>query len=128
MPVPVSAMAKGELEALLVTVAVPERVPTLAGAKTTLKLVDWLAASVSGSVVPVEVNPVPVTLTLEMVTLEFPVLVRVTVWVELVPVVTLPKLSDVEEAESWRTGATLVPDNGITNGELGELFVSDKLA
>lgn len=76
---PESAIDNGELEALLTTVAVPVSAPALVGAKATLKLVDWLAARVSGNVMPDEENPVPVTLTLERLTLEFPVLVNVTV-------------------------------------------------
>lgn len=125
---PDRAMDNGEFEALLTTVAVPVNAPALLGAKATVKLVDWLAARVSGSVIPDEENPVPVTLTLERVTLEFPVLVNVTACVELDPVVTLPKLSEVAEAESCRTEATLVPDNGMVSGEVGELFVNARLA
>lgn len=41
---------------------------------------------------------------------------------------TLPKLRDVVEAESCRTEAMLVPDKGIVSGEVGELFVSARLA
>jgi len=77
--VPERATDNGEFEALLTTVTVPVSAPVLVGAKITLKLVDWPAASVSGSVMPEEENPVPATLMLERVTLEFPVLVKVTV-------------------------------------------------
>ena len=68
------------------------------------------------------------TVKLERETLLFPEFVTVTVCVVLVPVVVLPKLSEVGEAESCKTGATLVPLNVTTNGELGELFTSERFA
>lgn len=50
----------GELDALLVTVKVPEKLPVVVGAKATLKEVDCPAESVSGSPRPVTVNPLPI--------------------------------------------------------------------
>ena len=44
-----------------VIVAVPEALPADAGAKVTLKVVLWPAASVRGVVMPLSVKPVPVT-------------------------------------------------------------------
>ena len=93
-------MTKGELEALLVTVAVPERVPALAGSKTTLNAADCFAARVRGKVIPDEENPEPPTAMFETVTPALPVFVRVTVCVLLVLSVVLPKVTDVGEAES----------------------------
>lgn len=127
-PVPLKLMTKGELEALLVTVAVPERVPALAGSKTTLNEADWFAASVRGRLTPDEENPEPLTAIAETVTPALPVFVSVTVCVLLVLSVVLPKVTDVGEAESWRTEATLVPAKATTMGEVGELFMSERFA
>jgi hypothetical protein len=113
---------------LLVTVALPVRLPVLVGSKTTLKDVDCPAASVMGRATPEAENPVPLAAIFEMLTLVLPVFVNVTVCVVLELVVTLPKPTDVGEAESCRTGATLVPDKATTTAEVGELFVSDRLA
>ena len=85
---------------MLKTVALPGRLPTEAGAKVTLKEVDCPAARLSGSAIPPVLKPAPLALTCEMETLEFPVLEIVTVCMALVPVVRLPKLSDVGDAES----------------------------
>jgi hypothetical protein len=56
-PDPESEMAKGELVALLVTVALPERLPVLVGANVTLKEVDCPAARVTGRAKPAALNP-----------------------------------------------------------------------
>ncbi len=50
-----------------------------AGAKATLKLLDWPTARVSGKVSPLRLNPAPLTVADEMVRLAVPELVRVTV-------------------------------------------------
>jgi len=98
--VPVKATARGELAALLTTEAVPVSVPAVVGAKTTPNDVVCPAASVKGSEMVVGLNPVPVMPILEMVTLELPVLERVTVCVAEVPSVRLPKLRAAGEADS----------------------------
>ncbi len=72
-------MTNGELEALLVTVAVPERVPALAGSKTTLNAADCLAARVRRRLIPDEENPEPLTAMFVTVTPTLPEFVRVTV-------------------------------------------------
>ena len=113
---------------MLVTFTLPVRLPALVGSKTTLKDVDCPAASVIGRVIPEVEKPVPLAAMPEMLTLALPVFVTVTVWLVLVLVVTLPKFNDVGEAASVTTGATLLPDNATTTGDVGELFVSDRLA
>ena len=52
MLVPDSVTVVGELEALLVTVTVPESVPEAAGAKITLNVVDCPAARETGREMP----------------------------------------------------------------------------
>jgi hypothetical protein len=126
--VPVRATVSGELVAVLVTVAVPVRVVAEVGAKTTLKEVDCPAARVRGRDRLAGVNPVPDTAMLETVMLELPEFVRVTDFVEVVPVVKLPKLRLLGEAESCSTEATLEPETGTTSGEVGELFTRERFA
>lgn len=97
---PVREIAAGEFVALLTTVTLPERLPVEVGAKVTLKEVDCPAARLKGSVIPVVLNPAPFSPICEMETLEVPVLDIVTLFMALDPVATLPKLSDVGDAES----------------------------
>jgi hypothetical protein len=125
--VPESAIASGELAALLTTVMLPARLPVAVGANATLKEVDWPAARVKGSAIPVVLNPAPLSVICEMETLEFPEFDSVTLCVALVPVVRLPKLSDVGEAESCRVVEIPVPLRGTTNGEFGVLLISATL-
>lgn len=91
-PVPDRATTAGEFEAVLTTETLPVALPTLVGAKTTLKLVFCPAARVSGDKEPLRRNPVPLTVAEETLTLPLPVLLRTTGKVLLLPVVTFPKL------------------------------------
>jgi hypothetical protein len=78
-PVPLRGMAAGEFGALLTRETLPVKLPVAAGAKATLKLLDWPTARVSGKVSPLRLNPAPLTVADEMVRLAVPELVRVTV-------------------------------------------------
>jgi len=78
-PVPLRAMVAGEFGALLTSETLPVKLPVAAGAKATLKLLDWPTARVSGKVSPLRLNPAPLTVAEEMVRLAVPELVRVTV-------------------------------------------------
>lgn len=60
VPDPDRETVVGEFAALLVTVTVPEKLPVVVGAKTTLKAVDCPAESVRGRAKPVRLNPTPV--------------------------------------------------------------------
>jgi hypothetical protein len=105
-------------------VTLPERLAAVAGANITLNVVDCPAARASGTVKPATLNPVPLSLICETVTLEFPVFVTLTLCVVLVPVAMLPKLSDTGLAVSCSAGATPMPASATTSGELGALFTS----
>ena len=70
-------------------------------------------------------NPVPVALSWLMVTLPFPVLVKVTACVLLVPTVTFPKPIEMGEAASCRV--TPVPERAIEVGELEALLMTERL-
>jgi len=62
-PVPDRAIVSVGLEAFEVTVTVPVAAAAVVGANVTLKLALWPAAKVTGAVIPLRVNPVPVMLT-----------------------------------------------------------------
>ena len=122
-PVPERETVVGELVALLVMETLPETLPAAVGANAIEKEVDWPAARVTGSERPLTVKPLPVTLSCDRETLPLPVFVRVTLCVALVvPVLTLPKLSEVGEAESCNTCATPVPDKDTARDGVGELL------
>ena len=55
----------------------PLAAPAEDGVKVTVKLALWPAVSVTGVVIPLMLNPVPVIATLEIVTLTPPVFVTV---------------------------------------------------
>lgn len=76
-PEPDILMLKVAFDAFEVMVMLPLVFPAEAGANVTVKVVLWLAAKVSGAVMPLSVNPVPLMLTLEIMTLVPPVLVTV---------------------------------------------------
>jgi len=124
VPVPVREIVAGELVALLTTVTLPARLPVEVGAKLTVNDVDWPAARLNGSVIPLVLKPVPVALICEMETLEFPVFEIATLCVALEPVARFPKLSDAGDAESCSVVAKPVPLSGTTSDEFGALLTS----
>src|SRR5579859_1940395 len=77
-PVPVRVFVAGEFQALLVTLTLPVALPTTAGAKVTLTLAVCPGDKISPVTPPPALNPAPETVTVEIVTLKFPTLVRVT--------------------------------------------------
>ena len=78
----------------------------------------------SGRLRPVTEKPVPVTPSFDNETLAFPVFVSVTVSATLAPVVTLPKLNELGEADKVRTGATPLPDRAAEAVGVAELLIS----
>ena len=90
-PEPDKLIVVGELVALLVTVTAPETPPVPDGANVTFKTVFCPGPRMIPDA-PVALKPGPETLTLEMVALELPELVKVVLKVLLVPMVTLPKV------------------------------------
>jgi hypothetical protein len=112
MPAPDTKIANGELVALLVTATLPLTLPTLVGANLTVTVVDWPGFRVTFAP-PLADTPVPLNERPKIVTLEFPVSVKVTVAEELLPTVTFPKFSVVALAEITREPDTPVPVTGI---------------
>jgi hypothetical protein len=125
MPVPLREIVSGEVGALLTTVIDPVTLPAALGAKTALNVAALPAAMVTGAVIPVVLNPAPVTVTEEIVTVAVPPFVRLTVCELLVPVVTLPKGALVGVAAN--SGCVPVPLNVIVVGELGALLTIEML-
>lgn len=119
-PVPESEILVGELLALLVTEMLPVRVPAPVGAKLVLMLVLIPGFRVNGNEDPVNVNPAPVTVAREIVTLLVPLFLIITVFVLRLPTVTSPKLSepglklsDVTAAAFWATQETMMKIKAI---------------
>lgn len=79
-------------EALPPAVIVPLAEPLVCGVKTTLKLVLCPGLKVSGRVRPLIWKPAPLTVACEMVRLDAPEFVKVSVFVALSPTFTLPKV------------------------------------
>lgn len=100
MPVPLNEITAGELAAVLTTLILPNAVPAAVGAKPAVSARLCPAARVTAPKNPVTLNPVPVAVTCEMLTLPVPVFFSVTLCTALVPVKWLPKLNDTGAAES----------------------------
>lgn len=86
--VPLVEIATGELPALLTSEIEPLTVPAEVGVNTMLKAVFWLGAIFVGKVKPEVLNPAPVTLAAEIVTVAVPVFCSVIVCELLEPVAT----------------------------------------
>jgi len=74
---------------------------------------------------PLALKPAPLTLTLEMVTFELPLLVSVTFCEMPVPSVSTPKLMLVGLAPRRWVAETPLPLNEIASGEVGPLLTKD---
>lgn len=105
-----------------VTVILPLTVSAAVGLNFTLMVCVFPAASVKGRVIPVSVTSFAATVTFEIVRLEFPLLVSVTVFVLELPATTFPKLNPVGFAESVTVEATPVPLKEIVAGEFAALL------
>lgn len=76
MPVPDRGRLRFGLEASDAIVTLPLALPDALGVNVTVNVVFCPAARVSGAVIPLMVNAVPLMATCEIVTLEPPILVR----------------------------------------------------
>lgn len=100
VPVPLSAIARGEPAALLVMATLPVTAPAVVGANFTVNEVFCPALIVTGAVNPLMLNPVPEALAAEIVTLAVPVFVNVTGTEPALPSNRLPKAMLAGLAES----------------------------
>jgi hypothetical protein len=124
-PVPLNAIVRGELGALLVSEIEPVALPAVLGAKTALNVAFEPVGIVSGVVRPVMLKPVPVTVAREITTLAVPPFERLIVCELLFPVETFPKAAVPGTAPScaWLP----VPLKAMVNGELGALLAMEML-
>jgi hypothetical protein len=123
-PVPDSVIAAGEFVASLAMLTLPFTSPAAAGANCAVMVTDWFGVSISPEVTPLSLYPVPDTVTLEIVTFEFPLLVSVVVNELLLPTLTLPNARLDVLSPRTRVAATPVPLSEIVVGELGALLTS----
>jgi hypothetical protein len=91
-PVPLRVIVDGEFVASLVTITLPGMSPVPAGAKVTFRVAVCPGVKIRPDETPPAVYPAPEMVTFEIVTLEFPLLVRMTGRVLLLPILTLEKL------------------------------------
>lgn len=91
-PVPERDTDSGEFEALLLMITLPVTGVELAGANITFRVPEAPGARMSPAEIPFALKPVPVTVTVEIVTLEAPELVTVVLCVLLLPTFTFGKL------------------------------------
>jgi hypothetical protein len=115
----------GEFVALLTTDTLPVTLPAAVGANATFSVIDWLGVRTVPEVTPLALNPVPVAVTLEIVTFEFPLFVSVALNELLFPTFTFPKFKLVGFAPSRKVGATPIPLRAMFVGELGALLTSE---
>jgi hypothetical protein len=109
-PVPLTAIANGEVAPSFAILNPPETAPAAVGAKRTVTLTLAPTATVAGIVRPVVVNEADVPVIAEIMTGLAPVLVRVSGCVCAVPTATLPKANAAGEADSW-PGVIPVPES-----------------
>lgn len=105
VPVPLTAMVRGEPLASLVMVTLPVTLPVEAGEKVTVRVAACDALIVTGLDTPLELKPVPPDVIVEIWTAAVPVFVSVICFAELLPEATLPKLRLVGLACNWPTAA-----------------------
>jgi hypothetical protein len=90
VPKPPSEIIKDGFDALLVIWTLPEALPAIVGANTTVKEMFPPAFTVAGTFKPLRLNPAPEAVAWEMITLALPAFDRVTVCEVLPFTATLP--------------------------------------
>ena len=98
---------------------------SVVGAKLTLNVTLWAGAMAAGTVIPDAEYPAPLAVSCETFAVAFPVLVIVTFFDAVVPILTLPKLKVEGVAVSVEETAVPVPDNAIEVGEFVALLVME---
>jgi len=113
-PVPDKDIVRVGFDAFEVMVTVPLALPPAVGAKETVNDVFCAGFSVSGVVMPLSWNPVPLMLACDTLTAVPPVLVRVTLTEAVEPTSTLPNAS-LDGLRESVPGATPVPESDIVS-------------
>jgi hypothetical protein len=112
IPAPLRAIALGEFGALLIIDALPETEPAEVGENCRLNVLDCPAPKTMGKFREPVPNPLPATLTCEIVSVPVPLLLTCIVCELVAPVDRLPKLTVAGVTES--IGCTALPLRGTT--------------
>jgi hypothetical protein len=127
-PVPDRVTVAGEPVALLTMEMLPFTLPLTVGLNCTVRVRVCAGESVTGVLPPESKKPAPLAVICEMVTLEFPVSVIVTVCsAEDVPVVMLPKLKLAGLMPRVSVAAIPVPFRLTVLGDVGALLTIEML-
>jgi hypothetical protein len=128
-PVPVREIVIGECNWSVVTVTVPDALPPAVGVNTTMRVAVAAGFKINGVAIPLALNPAPLTARVEIWMAAVPVLLKTTVFVELPPVPTVPKLRDVGLACNWPAAAVEpVPASATAIvGLVGSLLVKERV-
>ena len=112
---------------MLATVTLPDNAPTADGEKVTFSTACCPGERIRPLETPLAENFAPETLTPEMVTLELPALVSVTLWAPLAPAVMFPKFKVAALELRSAAAATPVPLTETVLGVLEALLMTDTL-
>ena len=123
VPTPTNATVKVEFDALLVMVTAPVALPAEVGANAAVNDVVWPAFSVIGFS-PLMLKPVPDAAACEIAIALAPEFVSVTVWLALVPSVTLPNETVPGVATSAAFSPVPVPVKSRLCVEFGALSIN----
>jgi hypothetical protein len=106
-------------------VIIPLAAPNVVGVNVAFRFAVCPGATVVLPPMPVEVNPAPLTDTLDIVTLALPTLVNVTTSESLLPSNTSPKLRFATLGFRSVVDVTALAVAVIVSGELGALLISE---
>src|ERR1700722_463364 len=126
VPVPLEGAETAGFDPLELMRKLPAALPADCGANEALNVTLCAADNVSGRLIPLKLNPVPLGVIWEIVRAEPPEFVSVSASVELLPVATLPKPKFAGFAVSW-PGVTPVPDSGTFRAKLEAFEVIARL-
>ena len=127
--VPVKVMVTGEWSLSVVIVTLPDALPAAVGANTAFRVAVDAAFNVKGVVIPFTLKPVPLMAIIDMGTGVVPVLFKMMDFVLLLPMLTLPKLTDVGFTSN-RPGAVAEPvpaSATVIRGLAGSLLVMPRV-
>jgi hypothetical protein len=124
-PVPVKVMVTGEWSLSVVIVTLPDASPPAVGANTAFRVALAAPFNVKGVVIPFTLKPVPLTAIIDIGTDVVPGLFKMIDFVLLLPMLKLPKLTDVGFTSN-RPGAVVEPvpaSATVSVGLAGSLLV-----
>ena len=126
-PVPLRAMAVGEVGALLTNERLPDTLPDVVGAKLTVMAPDPPAAMLMGREMPTVPKLAPVTFIAVTESAALPVFEMVNDCFPVLPTLTLPNARLLGSTEICGCICTPVPDRGRAIGEVEALVTNPTL-